>query len=280
MRGGYVLSATGLFVLSVLVGSCKKDDSMSPPTAPMLTVGQTSFNLHPGDAPSTTISGGTPPYVFVNKGDTTKVAPSISGSLLTIHALGAGSSTIIVGDNSSPALTQNINVVVTIPPLAIGRVSFDLHVGDSGSTTVSGGTPPYVLVNKGDTTKVLTTLSGSSLTVHVIAAGSTTIVVGDNSTPAMTGSIAVTVPLTTSAPAVTLSGTTPQNVTISTGIPPYVISQPPSASLATAHFVDVNVDTAVLVITGVSTATGSTSVVVKDASNPQRSVAVAITKIQ
>lgn len=84
--------------------------------------------------------------------------------------------------------------------------------------------------------------------------------------------------LTAAPPGVTVSGTTSQDVTIANGTHPYIISQQPISSLATAHFVDANLDTAVLVISGVSTATGSTSVVVKDASSPQRSVAVGITK--
>ena len=86
--------------------------------------------------------------------------------------------------------------------------------------------------------------------------------------------------LTANPPGVTLVGTTPQNVTITAGLHPYTIAQQPSPNLATAQFVNANLDTAVLVITGVSTATGSTSVVVRDASTLQRSVVVGIVKAQ
>ncbi len=86
--------------------------------------------------------------------------------------------------------------------------------------------------------------------------------------------------LTATPPGVALAGTTPQNVTITGGAHPYTIAQAPAPGLATAQFVNANVDTAVLVITGVSTATGSTSVVVRDASSPQRSVTVGISKTQ
>ena len=77
---------------------------------------------------------------------------------------------------------------------------------------------------------------------------------------------------------VTLASSTSQNVTITSGVHPYIIAQQPNPSLATVQFVNANLDTAVLVITGVSTATGSTSVVIRDASLPQRSVAIGITK--
>lgn len=197
------VAAVGIVVLGVLIGSCKKDETTAPPsTGPSLIVGHSSLSLHPGDTASTTISGGTPPYAFVDKGDTTKVLPSLSDSSLTVHAVGVGSSTIIVGDNSSPALRGTINVVVSALPLIANPT------------------------------------------------------------------------------AVSLAGLTPQSVTISTGTEPYSIFQPPAPGLATAQFVDPNLSTAVLVITGVSTATGSTSVIVRDASTPPRSVTVGISKVQ
>ena len=284
MIGRKMLHAVGLVLLGVLAGSCNKDQTTAPtPTTPSLTVGQASFNLHVGDSASTTISGGTPPYVLVNKGDTTKVLPSLSGSSLSVRAVGLGTSSIIVNDNSSPAMSMTIQVVVSIPPLNAGQSSFNLIVGDSSSTTISGGTPPYLIVDKGDTTKVLPSLTGSSFAVRALAAGSSTIIVGDHSSPALTKSIGVTVsprPLIANPPSVTLVGTTPQNVTISTGIHPYSIFQQPAPGLATAQFVNANLDTVVLVITGVSTATGATSVVVRDASTPPRSVTVGIAKVQ
>lgn len=86
--------------------------------------------------------------------------------------------------------------------------------------------------------------------------------------------------LTATPPGVSLAGTTPQNVTITAGTHPYTIVQQPSPGLATAQFVNANLDTAILTITGVSTATGSTSVVVRDASSPQKSVTIGITKSQ
>ena len=94
------------------------------------------------------------------------------------------------------------------------------------------------------------------------------------------GTTAPTGPLLTAVPSgVTVGTNVSQNVTITGGTHPYTpMSQ--NQGLVTAQFVNANVDTAVLVITGVSTATGSTSVVVRDASTPQKSVSVGVTKTQ
>jgi hypothetical protein len=107
----FPLISTLVAGILLLVGSCKDMGSevVPPPN------GQTSFTLAAGDSASTTITAGTPPYVLVSKGDTTKAFPSISGSLLKVRAIAAGSSSIIVGDNSSPRLNITINVIVTAP---------------------------------------------------------------------------------------------------------------------------------------------------------------------
>lgn len=285
MRGCHTSYAAGLVLLAVLMGSCKKDETTTAPESmgPALTAGQASFSLHVGDSGSTTISGGTAPYILVDKGDTTKAFVSLAGSSLTVRAIGVGSSRIIVGDNSSPPLRMNIEVAVSVPPLIAGQTSFNLLLGDSASTTISGGTPPYVLASNGDTTKVLTSLSGSLLTVRAVGVGSSSITVGDHSSPVLSTNIGVVVsvpPLTANPPEVTLVGTTPQNVTITAGLHPYSIYQQPAPGLATAQFIDPNLDTVVVVITGVSTATGATAVVIRDASVPPRSVTVGITKVQ
>jgi len=192
-----------LVVSALLLVSCRKDDTTAPTMpGPTLTPGQSSFTLRQGDSASTTISGGTLPYSLLVKGDTTRVTAMLAGTVLTVHALSAGSSSLLIGDNSSPRLTVGINVTVSIPPLVANP------------------------------------------------------------------------------PGVTIVGTSSQNVTISSGTHPYVILQQPNPGLASAHFVDPNLDAVVLTISGVSTASGSTAVIVRDASNPPRSVTVGISKIQ
>ncbi len=70
-----------------------------------------------------------------------------------------------------------------------------------------------------------------------------------------------------------------RNTIIYGGVHPYLITVAPAASFASAQFLDANVDTAILQITGVGVASGSTSVTVKDSSpSPQKHVTVSIVK--
>lgn len=161
-------------------------------TVAQLAISQTSLNLIVGNSASTTISGGTLPYSFISVGDTTKVLPTISGSSLTVFARAAGTSVIIVGDNSVPRLSDTIEVRVILP-LAVGQALFSLLVGDTSSTTISGGTAPYVVVSNSDPTKALATIVGATLRISALASGSTMVIVGDNSSPRQTDTIIVNV---------------------------------------------------------------------------------------
>jgi hypothetical protein len=76
---------------------------------------QKNIALNVGDSLVQTISGGTQPYVFVSKGDTTKAAVSISGTSLTVRGIAAGSSTVIIGESSVPQLLDTVNVTVSAP---------------------------------------------------------------------------------------------------------------------------------------------------------------------
>jgi hypothetical protein len=96
---------------------------------------------------------------------------------------------------------------------------------------------------------------------------------GPTATPTQTGPA-----LTAAPPGVTVGTGGSQNVTITGGTHPYT-AQSQNLNLASVQFTT-NADTATIMITGVSTATGSTSVVVRDASTPTRAVAVGVTKTQ
>ncbi len=98
-----------------------------------------------GNSDSTTISGGTQPYSVISSGDTTKVVPSISGSLLTVRAVGVGSSTIVIGDNSASTLRATITVTVRTPISFSTQVQpiFTAHCVNAGCHP--GGGAPFPL---------------------------------------------------------------------------------------------------------------------------------------
>lgn len=176
----------------LVVGSCKDmgDEVPAPPPEPV-TASQNSFNIALGGTAATTLSGGTPPYSFVSKGDTDIVVPTISDDSLKLRAVGLGNSTIIISDNSSPKLTDTVRV--SVKRLAVGQTSFSLLAGDLDSTMISGGTLPYSFISKGDTTKVMPSISGSVLKIRALAAGTSTIIIGDSSSPRLRDTIAVNV---------------------------------------------------------------------------------------
>jgi len=83
--------------------------------------------------------------------------------------------------------------------------------------------------------------------------------------------------LNAAPPSVTLSANTSQNVTISGGAPPYSISSAPSA-IATAQISNADSAMAIIHIVGVTVASVSTSVVIKDNTTPApKSVTIPIT---
>jgi hypothetical protein len=172
-----------------LIGGCSDLGDPVPP--PLLSVSQRNPQIASGETLIITIAGGTPPFTLLDKGDSTKVRASIVGNSLTIHALAAGNSSIVVGDNGSPR--QSITVRVTVVLFAVGQSSFTLFVGDSATTTLSGGTQPYSFVSKGDTTRVRASISGLTMNLRAIAAGGSTIIVGDNSLPQLTVTVGVNV---------------------------------------------------------------------------------------
>ena len=178
--------------LVLAVESCKDMGSGIPPLpSTPVTAGQDNFALVPGQSAATKLSGGLRPYSFVSMGNTSVVAPSFVDDSLKLQALSLGTSTIVVGDNS--ASQQTTTITVTVMSLSAGRNTFALFAGDTDSTTISGGTPPYSIISVGDTTRVVPSLAGALLTIRAVAAGNSTIIVGDNSTTQLTATITITV---------------------------------------------------------------------------------------
>ncbi len=83
--------------------------------------------------------------------------------------------------------------------------------------------------------------------------------------------------LNAAPPSVTVGAGTSQDVTVSGGMPPYTISTPPSSN-ATAQLQNADSASAIVHITGVTVASVSTSVVIRDntVSSP-KSVSIPIT---
>lgn len=174
--------------------------------------------------------------------------------------------------------------------------------GQQVTVEITGGVVPYVITQEPDSALASAQLvnPGSSpaslvisVPVTVVTGGTTQVKIGDSHSDnvaagtllhddeiTITITVTLTPPLTANPPQVTVGPGQSVNVSIGNGSPPYIIAALPNPGLATASFVDGNVNPATLVITGVTiaSAAGSTSVRVTDSSSPQREVTVPITK--
>ncbi len=115
-----------------------------------------------GDSLVQAISGGIPPYTFVSKGDTTKAAVSITDSLLTIRGVAAGSSTVIIGDGSTPQLRDTINAFVSTPVSFSGQIQPVFTNNCVSGCHTPGGIGPFPLgvgVSYGNIVDVVATVS-------------------------------------------------------------------------------------------------------------------------
>lgn len=182
-------------------------------------------------------------------------------------------------------------------------VSVALNAGGQAQVTITGGEPPYVITEAPDptlasasfvnpTTMPSTLLLTAPAVVNI--GGTTRVRIGDRHAAGgladaplheedLTITITVSpVPALVAVPSSVIVGSGEvRNVTISGGVPPYVIAEAPDAALVTASFADGGVTPATLVITGVTVGSpaGATSMKVKDSSpSPEREVRIPITK--
>ncbi|MCX6136169.1 MAG: hypothetical protein NTV54_01555, partial [Ignavibacteriales bacterium] len=246
-------------------------------TATGLTASKTSVSLQTGTNTTSVISGGVTPYSIKTAPNASVATAAISGSTVTITGMSAGTTSLVVKDASVPEKTITISVTVTSSSTSLTASVNPLTVnaGSSGTTTISGGTAPYSITTQPTSSIATASINSSVVTVNGVAAGSTSLVVSDNSSPKKTVTLSVTVTssstsLTASVNPVTVNAGGTGTTTISGGTTPYSITTQPTNSIATA-----SINSNVVTINGV--ATGSTSLVVSDNSSPKKSVTVSIT---
>jgi Multicopper oxidase len=148
-------------------------------TAPPLSTSSSQVTFAFASAPSqnVTISGGAAPYSV--SGCANVANGSISGSTLTISPAGAGSCTLVVED--STGLTASIQVTVNTPPgivLTPSSVGFVNPAASPAPVAISGGAAPYGAAGCAGVASA--SISGSTLRVTPLAAGSCTLSVTDS----------------------------------------------------------------------------------------------------
>ena len=168
-------------------------------TGGSIALSQTNLSLLTNQTLSITISGGTAPYSLPIS-SSTHFQASISGNILSVTGLGAGSDQIAVCSMSGGCtwlyLTVNSNGTTTyIPPtttttsygsstsfLTMSQSNPNLSVGQSTAVTVSGGVGSgYTIAYNTNSSVVSATLGANTLLLSGIRTGDAIVVVCDSS---------------------------------------------------------------------------------------------------
>jgi hypothetical protein len=133
-----------------------------------------------GNVVVTSVSGTTVAGSFAGSG--TRITPqaqsALNGSFTVTYVRGRA----ITGSGGG----GGGNLTATPPSISVA-------VGAQGTSTVSGGTAPYSIQTTPNASIATATISGAVVTGRGVAQGSTSVVVRDNSTPALTVSIPINV---------------------------------------------------------------------------------------
>jgi len=154
-----------------------------------------------------TISGGTTPYSIQTAPTSSVATAAMSGATLSVTGVAAGSTSVIVKDNSSPAKTVTVAITVTTSGggfTTAGSLSF---TSDKGNFSASGIFNPNVATGSGAGAMILSSGGSNTLTVYGFRANGTSyelvLAIFMDSAPIATGSY--TYPPTTGSKLVMIS---------------------------------------------------------------------------
>ena len=240
-----------------------------------LTATSTNVTLYVGGGTKqVTINGDNVGTLSVSGKPTGSVATaSLQGSTLTITPVGAGSTNVVVKEGNG---NKTVTIKITVLATSIIPQSIELYAGGTAKTvTIQGLNMGTLTIENGpDTTKATASISGTSLTVTPVAAGTTSLTLKEaNGNKTATISITVLATSITATPnslsvkvsdgvqTVQLSGTNAGAFSIVTG---------PNSAVATAQ-----ISGSTLTITPIGK--GETSVVIKEGNgNKQTTVSITV----
>jgi hypothetical protein len=149
-------------------------------TTAALSVSPTTLSLAPGQSAAVAISNASGTVSF-SMANTSIATATLSGSTLTVTGKSAGTTTLSVVDSRNTAVKVSVTVVGSIPVavLSASPMAVSLTPGQSASVSIlnASGTLSASVAN---TSIAKATLSGSTLTVTGVSAGSTQVVVNDS----------------------------------------------------------------------------------------------------
>ena len=243
--------------------------------AALFVTAPSSVVIAASGAASYLVGGGSGAYV-ASSSNTGIATAAVNGAGLTITGVAAGTAQVSVFDLVGNSVKVNVTVGSGSPSSLYMTAPSAVTVAPAASPTyvIGGGTAPY-MVSTSNALVARAVISGTSLTITGVAAGSAQISVFDATGASVSTLVAVSVDVTpalqTTAPsALTMATGTALPYTISGGTAPYTVVSS-NTVVSTASLVGGNG----LNIAG--TTTGSAQVVVFDAAG--KSVTVALTVV-
>lgn len=239
--------------------------------------------LAPGAAATYAVGGGTPIY-SVNTSNRDVATATVSGTSLTITAVGSGSAAIqltdAVGASISIPVTVSAGPVTPIPtpaPLFMTAPSaLTLALGASGSYMAGGGKRPYA-ISSSNASVARASINADTFLITGMAAGSAQVLITDADGASLpvtvtVGSGAVLTPLFSTAPDdVGLTVNTATTYTVGGGAGGY------SATSANAGMVSVTLSGTSLTVTAVSA--GTTNLLVSDSAGATLTIGVTVSAL-
>ena len=240
------------------------------PNPKPLKVDPVSLEIETGKSGSCTISGGTPPYTVSSGAPSVATVAKVTDEQFTVTGVGEGTTTITVTDSNS--VSVSVGVTVRKPAeLKVEPVSLGLSIGESGSCTISGGTPPYTFFSNNPSVATVAKVTDEQFTVTGVGEGTATITVKDSNSGSVSVVVTVRKPAELKVEPVSLvieageSG----SCTISGGTPPYTFFSNSTSVATVAKVTDEQFN-----VTGVSV--GKTTITVKDSNSGSVSVGVTV----
>ena len=172
-------------VIAMSFASCSDDDDDTKTSK--IKFNPAVATVQVGSTQKVLIAGGEGLYTAKSSDEKT-ASVTVEKDTVFVKGIKAGNAMVVVTD--SKKMTGNLSVNV-FNALAISKSTTTLAVGKEDAVTISGGVIPYTVAST-DSKIATATVKGTKLTVHGVAAGTTTITVTDKNKATATLTVTVT----------------------------------------------------------------------------------------
>ncbi|MGJ7913855.1 beta strand repeat-containing protein [Massilia sp. LXY-6] len=189
----------------------------------LFTTAAGQVSIVPGNSTVYAIGGGNGPYSATSS-NTSVATASVSGTSLTVQAIAAGAATIIVTDTAGHQVPITVKTSSSEALFTTAPTQVSITPGTSAVYAIGGGSVPYSATSS-DTNVAKVKISGTSMTIDSIKAGTATITVTDSAGKFVPIIVAFDDPLFITAPTdITLPYAGAASYLIAGGVPPYTAS--------------------------------------------------------